>query len=262
MSRARELKPVVAPDAAEQPLAAARPLPRVARPFPRGRDLALHLPLLLLLALTFYPFVFLVQTSLKDNSQFYHDFWGFGPPFHWGNYVEAWGAIAHYVANTVVVTVATVAGTLAVASLAAYVFARHRFPGKEVIYVVILALLMVPGILTLIPAFVLVSQLGLLNTPWALILPWTAGGQIFGILLCRSFFATLPQELFDAAKVDGASELEQYYRIAMPLSCWLAAWRPSLRLLFVVPVATLVAAVVCVLVLIRISGPFPPGGSS
>ena len=82
----------------------------------------------------------------------------------------------------------------------------------------ILALLMVPGILTLIPAFVLVRDLGLLNTPWALILPWTAGGQVFGILLCRSFFATLPQDLFDAAKIDGAGEIEQYWRIALPLS--------------------------------------------
>lgn len=61
-------------------------------------------------------------------------------------------------------------------------------------------------------------DLGLLNTPWALILPWTAGGQVFGILLCRTFFATLPQELFDSAKIDGASEIDLYARIALPLS--------------------------------------------
>src|SRR5205085_8828874 len=103
------------------------------------RDLALHIPLAVLLALTFYPFIFLVQTSLKDNNQFYHDFWGFRPPFHWSNYLEAWGAIQHYVANTVIVTVATVAGTLVVASLSAYVFARHRFPGKEALFYAILS---------------------------------------------------------------------------------------------------------------------------
>ena len=103
-------------------------------------------------------------------------------------------------------------------SLSGYVFARHRFPGKEIIYVAILSLLMIPGVLTLIPAFVLVRQLGLLDTPWALILPWTAGGQVFGILLCRSFFATLPQELFEAGRIDGASEIQLYARVALPLS--------------------------------------------
>src|SRR5205085_4135356 len=61
------------------------------QPPARPRDLALHLPLLVLLALTFYPFVFLLQTSLKDNSQFFHDFWGIRPPFHWQNYADAWG---------------------------------------------------------------------------------------------------------------------------------------------------------------------------
>jgi ABC-type glycerol-3-phosphate transport system permease component len=82
----------------------------------------------------------------------------------------------------------------------------------------ILDLLMIPGVLTLIPSFVWVKQLGIMNTPWALILPWTAGGQVFGILLCRSFFSTLPQELFDSGKIDGATEFQLYYKIAVPLS--------------------------------------------
>jgi ABC-type glycerol-3-phosphate transport system permease component len=123
-----------------------------------------------------------------------------------------------YVVNSLIYSLASVIGVVFLSSLSGYVFARHQFPGKELIYVAILALLMVPGVLTLIPAFVLVRDLGLTNTPWVLILPWTAGGQVFGILLCRSYFATLPQELFDAAKVDGASELQQYARIALPLS--------------------------------------------
>jgi ABC-type glycerol-3-phosphate transport system permease component len=80
-----------------------------------------------------------------------------------------------------------------------------------------LSLLMIPGVLTLI-LLVLVKQLGLLNTPWALILPWTSGGQVFGTLLCRTFFATLPQELFDSGRIDGASESQLYARIAVPLS--------------------------------------------
>ena len=89
-------------------------------------------------------------------------------------------------------------------SLSGYVFARHRFPAKEIIYTGILALLMIPPILTLIPAYVLILNMGLENTYWALILPWTSGGQVFALLLCRSFFATLPEEFFDAARIDAA----------------------------------------------------------
>ncbi len=172
----------------------------------------------IVLILSFVTIALMVFLSLKDNGQIYGRFWSLPDPVRWENYREGWLLMRRYIFNTLLYSLASVAGVVFLSSISGYVFARHRFPGKEVIYVVILALLMVPGVLTLIPAFVLVQEMGLINTPWALILPWTAGGQIFGILLCRSFFVTLPQELFDAAKVDGASEFEQYFRIALPLS--------------------------------------------
>jgi multiple sugar transport system permease protein len=178
----------------------------------------LLLILLVILLLSFATIALMVFLSLKDNGQIYGRFWSLPNPVRWENYTDGWRTMHRYVINSLVYSLASVVGVVFLSSLSGYVFARHRFPGKELIYIVILALLMVPGVLTLIPAFVLVRDLGLLNTPWALILPWTAGGQIFGILLCRSYFATLPQELFDAAKVDGASEWELYARIALPLS--------------------------------------------
>src|SRR5436190_10336120 len=201
------------------------------RPPARHTDLALHLPLLALLALTFYPFLFLLQTSLKDNSQFFHDFWGLRPPLHWQNYVDAWGAIRAYIGNTVIVTAVTVAGTLAVASLAAYAFARHRFPGRQPLFYAVLSLMMVPGVLTLISAFMWMKQFplaggnnvwgeggqGLLDSHWALVLPYVAGGQVFAIFILRSFMAALPEELFEAARLDGASDWRLYSRIALPL---------------------------------------------
>ncbi len=174
--------------------------------------------LLVILALSFVTIALMLFLSLKDNGQIYGRFWSLPDPVLWENYRDGWLQMRRYIFNSLLYSLASVVGVVFLSSISGYVFARHRFPGKELIYVVILALLMVPGVLTLIPAFVLVRELGLINTPWALILPWTAGGQIFGILLCRSFFATLPQELFDAAKVDGASEFEQYFRIALPLS--------------------------------------------
>jgi ABC-type glycerol-3-phosphate transport system permease component len=202
-------------EAAVRPRAATRRLGRWRLWLGQGTLLVV---LLALLALSFVTIVLMLFLSLKDNGQIYGRFWGLPNPIRWENYTAGWQTMRRYVLNSLLYSLASVVGVVFLSSLSGYVFARHRFPGKEAIYVMILALLMVPGVLTLIPAFVLVRDLGLLNTPWVLILPWTAGGQVFGILLCRSFFATLPQELFDAAKVDGASELELYARIALPLS--------------------------------------------
>lgn len=174
--------------------------------------------LFVLLALSLITIILMIFLSLKDNGQIYGRFWSPPNPIRWENYIDGWLVMRRYIFNSLVYSLTSVAGVVFLSSLSGYVFARHRFPGREAIYVMILALLMVPGVLTLIPSFVLVGQLGLLNTPWTLILPWTAGGQVFGILLCRTFFATLPQELFDAARIDGASEFEMYRRIAVPLS--------------------------------------------
>ncbi|MEZ4861055.1 MAG: carbohydrate ABC transporter permease [Caldilineaceae bacterium] len=174
--------------------------------------------LLLLLALTLVPITLMIIFSLKDNGQIYGRFWALPHPVRWQNYVDGFSVMWRYIVNTLASSLSSVVAVVLLASLSGYVFARHRFPFKEPIYLIILALLMIPGVLTLIPAFILVKELGLLDTAWVLILPWTAGGQVFGILLCRSFFATLPQELFDAGRMDGASEFDLYRRIALPLS--------------------------------------------
>ena len=88
----------------------------------------------------------------------------------------------------------------------------------EALFLMLLALLMIPGILTLVPAFLLVKRLGLMNTYGALILPYIAGGQIFAIFVMRSFFASLPEELFESARIDGANTFRLYSSICLPLS--------------------------------------------
>lgn len=174
--------------------------------------------LILLLALTFAPLIYLVILSLKDNGQIYGRFWALPNPVRWANFATALQVIVRPMLNSIITTVSSTAGTLLFASMAGYAFARRRFPGKEVIYTAILALLMIPPILTLIPAYVLIYNFNMQNTYWALILPWMSGGQVFALLLCRSFFATLPEEFFDAARIDGASEFASFIRIAVPLS--------------------------------------------
>ncbi len=178
----------------------------------------LYAVLLILLIVTFVPIVYLVALSLKDNGQIYGRFWSMPDPYRWENFALGSLAIWRAVLNSILTSGSSTAATVVLASLSGYVFARHRFPGKELIYTGILALLMIPPILTLIPAYVLILNMGLENTYWALILPWTSGGQVFALLLCRSFFATLPEEFFDAARIDGASELQSFAQIAVPLS--------------------------------------------
>jgi ABC-type glycerol-3-phosphate transport system permease component len=178
-----------------------------------------YLVLIFMAIITFYPFIFMVITSFKDNYQFMHNFFGITFPFHWTNYLDAWkAALSQYMFNSIIVTTVSLFGTLAVASLGAYAFARFDFPGKDFLFMTILALLMVPGILTLIPAYMLVKSLGLLDSRLVLILPYISGQQVFAIFILRSFFASLPEELFEAARIDGASEFYGFFRIALPLT--------------------------------------------
>jgi ABC-type glycerol-3-phosphate transport system permease component len=169
--------------------------------------------------LTFVPLVIMLTMSVRNNGQIYSNFWGLPDPWLPGNYADSYHKILHYAVNTTLDALAAVVLTVLLSSLSGYVFARQRFPGKEVFFILILGLLAIPGILTLTPTFVLVHQIGLANTPYALILPWAAGGQVLGIFLCRGFIAGLPQELFEAARIDGATEWQLWYRLAVPL-CW------------------------------------------
>lgn len=134
------------------------------------------------------------------------------------SYAVAWDNVLHYLFNTVLVATVGTTGMLALSSLTAFVFARMRFPGRELLYFAIIVTLMVPAVLSLIPAYVLYHQLGLLNTYGALIVPIIAGGSVFGVFLLRTFFASLPEELFEAARIDGCGALGQYWRICIPLS--------------------------------------------
>jgi ABC-type glycerol-3-phosphate transport system permease component len=133
-------------------------------------------------------------------------------------YRYSWKVLRPYMVNTIFVCVVTAVGVVLIGSVAGYVFARHRFPGHRMLFVAILSLMMIPGVLTLVPSFLLVKQLGLLNSYGVLILPYIAGGQIFAIFLFKSFFDGLPEELFESARLDGAGHFALYWHIVLPLS--------------------------------------------
>lgn len=118
--------------------------------------------------------------------------------------------------NSAVIAIGVTIGTLITCPLAGYAFARLRFPGREGLFLLLLTSLMVPIQVTIIPLFIIMKNLGLVNTPWSLILPGLSSA--FGVFLMRQFFLTLPQELLDAASIDGASTFGTFRRIALPLA--------------------------------------------
>ena len=224
----------------------------VARTFPRstprprlrirGRTIALH-AFLIVVALAVadtviitmsgvavaYPFYFMVTSSFKDLLEATKN-----PPdvipaqLHPENYIEAWNRApwGRYFVNTIFVSIAVTIGELVTASLAGYAFARMRFPAKSVLFIVFLATLMVPSEATIIPNYVLMSPsrngclglpcLGWFDTYQVQIVPFIA--TAFSIFLMRQFFLSIPSELSDAARMDGYSDFEIFWRVTLPLS--------------------------------------------
>ena len=192
----------------------------------------IHLLLILGAVVMVLPFLWMISTSLKSQTEVY----GYPPQWIpstliWDNYVRAWQAapFARYFFNSIVVALAVTLGTLATSSLAAFAFARIRFPGREVLFAVYLSSMMIPHQMTIIPSFLVLRDLGDispalgLDSYFALIAPFIAGA--FGVFLLRQSFLTLPNELEDAAILDGCGKLGFLWRIVIPLS------RPALATL-------------------------------
>jgi ABC-type glycerol-3-phosphate transport system permease component len=181
---------------------------------------ALTFGLVVALAVVFFlPFLWMITTALKPDG----DIFTYPPtwiPSSWQvrNFLVAWrkAPFARFFLNSVIVTTSVTVIQLATASLAAYAFARLRFPGMGVLFLAYLSILMVPSQVTLIPNFITLRRLGMLNTYWALILPFAATG--FGTFLIRQHFLSIPRELFDAATVDGAGHLRILWQICLPLA--------------------------------------------
>ncbi len=166
------------------------------------------------------PFFWMVSTSLKAESQIFI----FPPkwipePVLWSNYPNAVSAIPFwtYAFNTVYITGFNILGVLISSSLVAYSFARLRWPGRNLLFLILLATMMLPGQVTMIPVFLLFKELGWVNTFLPLIVP-AFFGNAFYIFLLRQFFLTIPVDLEDAARVDGCPRLLTYWHVILPLS--------------------------------------------
>jgi multiple sugar transport system permease protein len=167
------------------------------------------------------PLVWLVSTSLKTGAQTFvmPPIW-IPNPFVWENYPEAFRAVpfGKYFWNTAQIVVFATLGTLFTASMAAYAFARLRFPWREQLFLLVLSTIMLPSIVTLIPTFIVFRWLKWINTLLPLIVPLWMGGGAFNIFLFRQFFMTIPYDLDEAARIDGASSYRIYWSVILPLS--------------------------------------------
>jgi ABC-type glycerol-3-phosphate transport system permease component len=182
------------------------------------REVISQIGLITFVLLSIYPIFFLLNVSAKSRLQFERNPLAIEMPEGVYAYVLAWNVVWKSILNTTAITLVSLIGLLITAAVTAYVFARYSFPGKELLWYGLLGLLMIPGILTMVPLLVLVVRLGLINTLWAAILPYVAGGQAFNIFLMRTFFAGLPEELFEAARLDGAGHFDLIFRLVIPLA--------------------------------------------
>jgi len=191
---------------------------------PRGDDIVARIVVYALLsfgaATVLIPFLWMLSTSLKPENQLfvYPPRW-IPNPIQWSNYVDAWGALpfGRFLLNTVFMTVLAMGAEVFTASIVAYGFARYRFPGREVLFILLLSTMMLPGILTLIPKFVMWRELGRIDT----FTPMTVGAWfVWGpsyVFLLRQFFLSIPREIEEAAVLDGANTFQIYRQIMLPL---------------------------------------------
>lgn len=179
------------------------------------------LVLVILTVMILFPLGWMVSTALKERKQIftYPPEW-IPDPVLWSNFRDAMTLFPFgtFIRNTLIIAGFNIAGVVLTSSLAAYAFARLRFPGRDLIFMILLSTLMLPFAVLMIPRYVEFRELGWLDSWLPLIVPNWFGGSVFYIFLLRQFFRGIPRELSDAAKLDGASEFRIYWQIVMPLA--------------------------------------------
>jgi len=177
--------------------------------------------LLVMAAIMLMPFVWLVSSSLKSQVQIfqYPPVW-IPDPIRWENYSNAltYKPFGLYLRNTMIIVTLNVVAVVFTSSFCAYGFARIRFWGRDFWFGIVIATLFLPYAITIVPSFIIFSRLGWVDTFLPLVVPQFFGGGAFNIFLLRQFFRTIPEELADAARIDGCTEFGIYWRIMMPLA--------------------------------------------
>ena len=177
--------------------------------------------------LVLVPLAFMISTSLKSQDQlFVWPIRWIPDPVMWSNYSQAFvelGRIApgltfwRILSNTLFITILSMVSELVAVTLVAYGFARFRFPGRDVLFLIMLATMMLPGIITMIPSFLIWRTFGLIDTYDPLTIATWFGGGAWAVFMLRQFYLTIPREIEEAAIIDGANAFDVYYAIMLPL---------------------------------------------
>jgi multiple sugar transport system permease protein len=195
------------------------PVPRRSRRSSRIWRIVGYLALAVAAAGLLLPFYWMVVSSLKTNNDvFTVPIQWLPDPVVWENYLDIWrkSEMTTWLANTLILSVSVTALQVFTGSFAAYGFAKVRFPGRDVLFLIYIATIAVPWQSYMIPQFILMSKLGLSNTRWSIIALQAFGA--FGVFLMKQYYETIPEELSEAARIDGMSEYGIYRRIILPLS--------------------------------------------
>ena len=180
----------------------------------------IHLFLITVTITCLFPLFWMVSSSLKTQEMIFKDMSLIPREFHFENYILAWqeGGFGRYFLNSILYTVSVVIGIIIVASLAAYAFSRLRFPGRNLLFFMFMAAMMIPIPGSFVPLYVLLNKLHLRNTAFGYILCMISVGLSTSIFLLKTFFDKLPLELEDAARIDGCSKLGVWWHVALPLA--------------------------------------------
>jgi multiple sugar transport system permease protein len=191
------------------------------RPSERRRRLLKHVVLILFGFVMLYPLLWMLSSSFKPSEVIFREPSLIPSVFDFSNYTTGWTALAepfhHYMFNSAVIVVASVIGNLLTCSMAAYAFARLEFRGKKWFFAAMLATIMLPIHVVIVPQYILFSELDWINTYYPLIVPKFLATDAFFIFLMVQFIRGLPRELDDAARIDGCGHVRIYWRVIMPL---------------------------------------------
>lgn len=183
-------------------------------------NLLVHLFLLSVSVTCLFPLIWMISSSLKSQDVIFKDASLLPKVFHFENYYRAWieGGFGRYFLNSIFYTVAVVIGIIIISSMAAYAFSRFRFPGRNIMFVMFMAAMMIPIPGSFVALYVLLNKLHLRNTSFGYILCMINVGLSTSIFLLKTFFDKMPKELEDAARIDGCSKMGMWWHVALPLS--------------------------------------------
>ena len=180
-------------------------------------QIRIEIILIVLLVLSYVPMLLMLFLSSKTNLEIYNNFFALPKSFIWSNYTNGFSYLVGNMANTLFMIFCAVAVVLMLSAVNGYVFGTISFPGKNLLYMLILVLMMIPGSLSLAANYSLIIDYCLLDTRFAVILPWISGGLIIGTILARNSVEGLPKALFEAAKIEGAGHFRLLVSITVPL---------------------------------------------